>query len=101
MTESKTKYIFKVKVEFIFKQASDPAFLLYSFLKQAVSNDGQTRPSHSFTKTWGFYLNPADSRGPVTMLRCCILITQKVEGEQNFYIPQSKHNRMAISCFLH
>lgn len=50
MTESKTKYIFKVKVEFIFKQASDPAFLLYSFLKQAVSNDEQTRPSHSLQR---------------------------------------------------
>lgn len=50
MTESKTKYIFKVKVEFIFKQASDPAFLLYSSLKQAVSNDEQTRPSHSLQR---------------------------------------------------
>lgn len=50
MTESKTKYIFKVKIEFIFKQASDPAFFLHSFLKQAVNNDEQTGPSHSLQR---------------------------------------------------
>lgn len=80
MTKSKAKYIFKVKVEFIIKQASDPAFWFYNSVKQETRNVEQQSPAQSLQKLpAGFlYSIPTDSR---SMFQYFIQISQNV-GER-------------------